>query len=151
MKQKAIVRETKGAYAIVEVSRSSMCDGCVKQSCESHTCAAGAMFASARTITARVKNPVGAVVGDTVWVESTDRTVLAYAALVFLMPVAVCILAWYAASLLGAPVWGTYAAAGAGFLLSFLGIGLVEKKKKASEPDLEITGFAEDVSRGMTE
>ncbi len=151
MKQKAIVRETKGPYATVEVSRSSMCDGCVKQDCQSHTCAAGAMFGSAKTITARVKNPVGAAVGDTVWVESADGTVLGYAALVFLMPIAVCIFAWYVASLWGAPVWGTYAAAGAGFVLSFAAIGLVEKKKKASEPDLEITGYAEDAGSGMTE
>ncbi len=152
MKQKAIVRETQGSYAIVEVSRSSMCDGCAKQNCADHnTCAAGAMFASAKTITARVKNPVGAAVGDIVWVESADGTVLTYAALVFLMPVAVCILAWYTASLLCAPVWGTYAAAGAGFVLSFMGIGLVEKKKKASEPDMEITGFVRDTGGGMTE
>ncbi len=140
MKQKALVREVSGNCATIEVTRSAMCDGCVKRDCESHTCAAGALLGSAKTMTARAKNPVGATVGDTVWVESADKTVLGYAALVFLMPVVVCLCAWGIAERLGAPLWGSAVAAGGGFVLSFIVIALVEKRKKMGEPDIVITG-----------
>ncbi len=139
MKQKAIVKEIDGQYAMVEVSRSAMCDGCVKENCESHTCAAGAMFASAKTITARAKNPVGARVGDAVWVESADEKVLIYAALVFLLPIAACIFCWALTSRLVDTEWIAYLTAGMGFALSLVGIGLLEKKKKKDEPDIVIT------------
>ena len=138
MKQKAIVRAVNGRYATVEVSRSAMCDGCVKQNCTSHTCAAGAMFGSAKTMTAKAKNPLGAVVGDTVWVESADKTVLGYAALVFLMPIMICMLFYAAAEALFNTVGVSYAAAALGFAASFAVIGIVEKKKKNDEPDIVI-------------
>jgi len=139
MKQKAIVRAAEGRYATVEVSRSAMCDGCVKQDCASHTCAAGAIFGSAKAISAKAKNPIGAAVGDTVWVESADRTVLGYAALVFLMPVLVCLLFYAAADALFLQEWIPYAAAVIGFAASFAVIGAVEKNKKNTEPEIVIT------------
>ena len=142
MKQKAVVKSTSGKYAVVEVSRSTMCDGCVKQDCQSHTCAAGAMFGSAKTMTVRVKNPLGAAAGDTVWVESADRTVLGYAALVFLMPIAVCAVLYAAADALFAPEWVAYLAAAVGFAGAFGILGILERKKKKEEPDIVITDIA---------
>ncbi|MBR5446559.1 MAG: SoxR reducing system RseC family protein [Clostridia bacterium] len=147
MKQKAIVRAAEGRYATVEVSRSAMCDGCVKQDCAGHTCAAGALLGSSKTMTAKAKNPLGASVGDTVWVESADKTVLGYAALVFLMPVVVCFLLYAAAEALFTTLWIPYAAAAFGFIASFAVIGFVEKKKKNAEPDIIIT----DIVYGETE
>ena len=139
MKQKAIVKATQGRYATVEVSRSAMCDGCVKQDCASHTCAAGAMFGSAKTISARARNPLGASVGDTVWVESSDKTVLGYAALVFLLPIVMCMVFYAAAEALTVSAGIPYAAAAFGFAAAFAVIGAVEKKKKNAEPDIVIT------------
>ena len=139
MRQKATVKSTAGRYAMVEVSRSTMCDGCVKQDCQSHTCAAGAMFGSAKTMTVRVKNPLGAAVGDTVWVESSDRTVLGYAALVFLMPIAVCAVLYAAADALFTQDWISYLAAAVGFAGAFAGLGILERKKRREEPDIVIT------------
>ena len=139
MKQKATVKSTAGRYAMVEVSRSTMCDGCVKQDCQSHTCAAGAMFGSAKAMTVRVKNPLGASVGDTVWVESADRTVLGYAALVFLMPIAVCAVLYAAADALFTGEWIPYLAAAVGFAGAFAILGGLERKKKKEEPDIVIT------------
>ena len=139
MKQKAVVKSTSGQYATVEVSRSSMCDGCVNQNCESHTCAAGAMFGSAKTMTVRVRNPLKAEVGDTVWVESADKTVLGYAALVFLMPILVCVVFYMITDALFTPVWAPYLAAAIGFTGSFAVLGAVEQKKRKAEPDIVIT------------
>ena len=130
MKQKAVVKSTAGKYAMVEVSRNSMCEGCVKQDCQSQTCAAGAMFGSAKTMTVRVKNPLGASAGDTVWVESADRTVLGYAALVFLMPIAVCAVLYAVADALSALNWVPYLAAAVGFAGAFAILGMLERKKK---------------------
>lgn len=142
MKQKAVVKSTAGKYAMVEVSRSTMCDGCVKQDCQSHTCAAGAMFGSAKTMTVRVKNPLGAAVGDTVWVESADRTVLGYAALVFLMPIVVCSVLYAAADAIFARNWIPYLAAAVGFVGAFAILGILERKKKKEEPDIVIIDIA---------
>lgn len=139
MKQKAVVKSIVAGYAMVEVARNSMCDGCVNQNCESHTCAAGAMFGSAKTMTVRAQDPLGAAVGDTVWVETADSRVLGNAALVFLMPIAVCMLLYAAADALFATDWIAYAAAGVGFVGAFGVLGLLEKKKKKEEPDIVIT------------
>ena len=138
MKQKAVVKSTTGKYDMVEVSRSTMCDGCIKQDCQSHTCAAGAMFGSAKSMTVRVKNPLGASVGDTVWVESADRTVLGYAALVFLMPIVVCAVLYAAADALFVQNWIPYLAAAVGFVGAFSALGILERKKKKEEPDIVI-------------
>ena len=142
MKQKALVISTAGKYAVVEVSRSTMCDGCVIQDCQGHTCAAGAIFGSAKTMTVKVKNPLGAEVGDTVWVESADSRVLGYAALVFLMPIAVCALLYAVADALFVQNWIPYLAAAIGFVGSFAMLGLLEKKKKKEEPEVVITEIA---------
>ncbi len=141
MKQKAVVRSVFADYAMVEVARNSMCDGCVNQNCKSHTCAAGAMFGSAKTMTVRAKNPVGAAVGDTVWVETADSRVLGNAALVFLMPIAVCMLLYAVTDALFSADWIAYAAAAVGFVGAFGVLGLLEKKKKNEEPDIVITGI----------
>lgn len=146
MRQKAIVKSVEGRYATVEVSRSAMCDGCANQDCSSHTCAAGALFGASKTMTARAKNPLGAVAGDTVWIESADKTVLGYAALVFLMPIVVCMILYAAADALSAAAWIPYAAASAGFAGSFVVIGMVEQKKRNEEPDVVITDILNRVT-----
>lgn len=139
MKQKAVVKSIFGDCAMVEVARNSMCDGCANRSCESHTCAAGAMFGSAKTMTVRAQNPMGAAVGDTVWVETADSRVLKNAALVFLMPILVCIILYAVTAALFSIDWIAYAAAGVGFVGAFCALGLLEKKKKKEEPDIVIT------------
>ena len=147
MKQKAVVLSTEGKYALVEVSRSAMCDGCVKQDCAGHTCAAGAIFGSAKSMTVRVRNPLHAQVGDTVSVESADKTVLGYAALVFLMPIAVCAVLYGAAQALTEIQWIPYAAAAVGFVGAFALLGGIEQKKKKAEPDIVITEIAEPAKK----
>lgn len=139
MKQKAVVISTHKDCAMVEVTRSAMCDGCANQNCESHTCAAGAMFGSAKTMTVRAKNPIGATVGDTVWVETADSRVLTNAALVFLMPIVVCMVLYAIADALSSTTWIPYATAGVGFIGAFCVLGFIEKKKKKEEPDIVIT------------
>ncbi len=139
MKQKAVVKSIRKDCAMVEVTRNAMCDGCANQNCQSHTCAAGAMFGSAKTMTVRAQNPIGAKEGDTVWVETADSRVLQNAALVFLMPIAACAVLYAIAAALFAELWIAYTAAAVGFIGAFGVLGLVEKKKKKEEPDIVIT------------
>jgi len=142
MKQKAVVIETQGKYAVVEVSRAAMCDGCQKKGCVSHTCAAGALLGNSKKMSVQVRNPIGAAVGETVWVESADNKVLGYAALVFLMPVLVCCLLYVLTDAISDTQWIPYAGAAIGFVLSFGVLGWIEKHKKAEEPEIVITAAA---------
>lgn len=139
MKQKAVVKSISKGYAMVEVARNSMCDGCANQNCESHTCAAGAMFGSAKTMTVRAKDPLGVSIDDTVWVETADSRVLQNAALVFLMPIIVCAFFYALIVKLFSVDWIAYVAAGVGFVGAFCALGLLEKKKSKEEPDIVIT------------
>ena len=138
MRQRARVKETDGAYATVEVTRSTMCDGCEKSGdCGGH-CAITGIVGDSRPMTARALNPIGAKAGDLVEVESDERVVLGSAALVFLAPLAVCALFFF----LGLRLFGSEAAGiasgAAGFVLAFAGIGLYDRKLRGRAPRIRI-------------
>ena len=143
MRQRARVKEVNGPYATVEVARSTMCDGCEKSGgCGGH-CAITGLVGDSRAMTARVLNPIGAQVGDLVEVESEERVVLGAAALVFLLPLAVCALFFFLGSrLFGSEGAGVIAAA-AGFVLAFAGIGLVDRRLAGRAPKIRIVGKAD--------
>jgi len=144
MKQKATVIGIDGKYAIVEVSRSTMCEGCHKKDCESHTCEMGSIVGATKTMRARARNPVGAAEGQTVWVETEDKIVLRYAALVFIMPVLVSLLLYGIGSRIAPEGFLSMAMALAGFVISFLFIGWIEQKNRKKEPDIVITEIMEE-------
>ena len=140
MKQKATVQELRGANALVSVRRASMCEGCEKNGGCSGSCAAGELLGANKTMTALARNPVGAVVGDTVEIESADHTVLGYAALVFLLPILLGALGYGIASVFGAGEGVCWLGALFGFALSFLLIVIIDRlKKKNGTPDIIIT------------
>lgn len=141
MKQKAIVKSIIGHDAMVEVTRSSMCDGCANQNCQNHTCAAGSLLGAAKTMTVRAQNPIDAAIGDIVWVETADQRVLTNAALVFLMPLAACAILYGIAHVLFATLWVSTLAAGIGFAGAFAVLGVLEQKKKKAAPDIVITAW----------
>ena len=139
MRQRAIVVETDGKIATVSVSRTSMCSGCEKSGgCGGHCELTGLIDMGDKKMMARALNPIGAVPGELVEVETASKTVLGYAALVFLLPIAVCALGWW----LGERLWGTQTAgvitAAAGFVLSFCGIAVFDRAKQKKTPDIVI-------------
>ncbi|MGN1345957.1 MAG: SoxR reducing system RseC family protein [Eubacteriales bacterium] len=141
MRQRAVVIGTRDHFAEIEVSRSTMCDGCEKNGGCSHACALSGIVAGSGKMRTTARNTIGAAVGDTVEVETASRTVLWYAALVFLMPIAVCALFYFLAD----AVWDSETialiAAAVGFVLSFLGISVYDRSRKEAAPEIEIVAI----------
>lgn len=82
MIQKGKVISLEGEYAVVEVMRTSACVGCSKQE---------GCIACKKRITSRAYNRIGAKPGDSVTLETRSGTVLWYALLVFVLPLALTI------------------------------------------------------------
>ncbi len=118
LEQVGTVVDTDGVVATVSFMRASACEGCHRHA---EGCSACSLLGGDRRHLARVRNPIGAPAGARVRVASSERRMLAYAALVFLFPLLLA-LAFY---LVGAAVWGAGSLpagllAAAGFLLAFL-------------------------------
>ena len=153
MRQKALVKATKEKYAVVEVTRNSMCDGCSKQSCSSHSCAAGTIFGANKIMSAKARNPINALTGDTVMVETKEKTVMRDAAVVFLMPLIICGLFYYLGNLIFHTVTAAYIASAVGFILAFCILGFIEHIRKEKVPDIVIVDIltrAETVNQHST-
>ena len=139
MVTKAMVIQTEGKIAIVETKRLSACDGCHKQ-LEGESCSVCSLMGGNTTLTSRADNSIGAQVGDTVEIESDSGRILSYAALVFLAPVVLALLLYFAVS----PFWGGSVALGVAFLglvLAFIGIGLFSKLVIAKRCDVRIVSI----------
>ncbi|MBQ8341428.1 MAG: SoxR reducing system RseC family protein [Clostridia bacterium] len=72
--------------ATVSVARHAACDGCHKNA-DGTGCSVCTLLGGNREARAKALNTAGAAVGDTVEVESRTGRMLAYAALLFLLPV----------------------------------------------------------------
>ncbi len=138
MKRSAEVLEIKGNNALISVRRSSMCEGCEKQDGCGSSCSAGELLGANKTMTAWASNDAGAVVGDRVEVETKTDTVLRYAALVFLFPIALALVFYLAGKAFGAEETAAMLLSAVGFVLSFLVIIVFDRVKKA-KPDVRIT------------
>ena len=77
-----------------------MCDGCPKDSSADtscgHSCAVGVLLGDRKNMTVRVKNTLGAKPGDTVELETKDKTVLMSAFTVFILPLALAFVFYFA-------------------------------------------------------
>ena len=134
MQTKGTVTNVTGDHADVEVRRRVMCDGCPRDGGEcGHSCAMGALLGERKNMTVRVKNVKNAVPGDTVILESSDRTVLVSAFLFFILPL-ILAAAGYA---LGSALFGTepsrWIAAAIGFVLAYAFGALAERKAKKND------------------
>ena len=97
MTEKATVVEIKDkSRAIVEVQRSSACEGCHKKA-ENGECSVCSLLGGDKAFRAEVLNPVGARIGDVVTVESSGGRMLFYAALIFIFPILLSLAAYFAA------------------------------------------------------
>jgi sigma-E factor negative regulatory protein RseC len=144
MRQRAVVIRTEGKIAEIEVSRSSMCDGCQKNGgCEHHCELSGLIVGSGKKMKTTAQNKIGAKAGDIVEVETESTKVLGYAALVFLMPIVLSAVFYFLAEAVFASGTAGVIAAAAGFVLSFAGISAVERSKKKSLPDIVIADIVE--------
>ena len=91
---KAKVIDVNGNNAIVRVIRQSACDGCEGCS-ESGKCHSEIMLSdNNKTYELSVKNPIGANVGDSVEVQSCGNAVIAFAFVIFLLPIVLAVIAY---------------------------------------------------------
>jgi len=109
MKQKAlIVKTNENGTAIVTVLQKSACSSCSSR----HVCG------TAKKTESTVNNKIGAKIGDTVEIEVPSSNVLGYSALVFLAPVLLALILYFALSGIG-ELWGILGAT-AGFIIPFV-------------------------------
>ncbi|MBQ9080465.1 MAG: SoxR reducing system RseC family protein [Clostridia bacterium] len=138
----ATVISIEGEFAVVEAHRKSACDGCHKNK-DGESCSICTLTGGDSVVRLRVRNPIGAAVGDKVCVSTDTRRVLGYAWLVFLFPLAVAGLGWW----VGMKLWeremlGAVCAL-AGMALSFVGIWLYSKISVSRRCDAEIVSIIE--------
>lgn len=139
MLQRAKVIETEGKYAVIEVSRKAMCDGCHNSAC-GDGCPMGKLFgATSSDLRAKAVNRIGAKPGDTVFVETKTSTVMSEALLIFIIPIVLAAAGYAVAGLFSAADCVRYICAAAGFAVPMIVAGIVEKKKKAAEPEIIIS------------
>ena len=143
MVQRAKVIGLDNDLAKIEVSRKAMCDGCHKMQC-SGKCAMSGLMSSGSKMTALAVNKADAKVGDTVEISTSDKEVLGAAAIVFILPLAIGLLGFTTAKLLGLSSDISTIAAVAGFVAVFPFLRLFEKKSHAGEPKLVILKVLSD-------
>lgn len=108
-----VERILDSSHAEISVPRKSACG----HDCEE--CAGCGVTGAA--VHARARNPIGAAPGQKVVVESSTKKMLRIVALVYLIPVVLFFLGYFAAMAATASVAVQYTAAAAGFVLGILG------------------------------
>lgn len=137
------ITEINGDRATVEVRRTSACEGCHKNAeggCSVCTLLGGE---KSRTMRAVVRNPLGAGVGDTVRIESPTERTLLWAALVFLLPLALTAAGFAIACAISQRAVVRAIGAGAGFVLCFAGLRIASGILGKREPSATVTGIIE--------
>lgn len=124
MTQNAVVTELTGeGWAQIEVHRFSACG---------HDCSqcGGGCAELTRTGPVRVlaRNPVGAQPGDRVVVESASRSILGFAAVVYLLPLVLFFAGYLAAHALGAGEGAAIGTGGGCFALSLVIAVFVDRR-----------------------
>lgn len=137
MKQKATVTKIDGKYASVKVDRVSMCDGCHKQGC-GDSCVMYKIFGAKTEFEADAVNSSGASVGDLVYVETSDVTVNLNAFFVFLLPVIISAAVYFVFFFLEKEA-ARIACAVASFILYFVFLAVIEKRRKNKPVKLAVT------------
>lgn len=137
MRTEATVVAINEKHATIQLNRKSACDGCHKQE-EGKDCTVCSLLGSNRSFTAVADNPIGAKVGDKVEVETAGGRVLFYAALVFLLPIVVALLAWGIASLFIEREGIRLIIAFIGFAVCFLGVWIYSERIRKNKHDIVI-------------
>ena len=142
MRTEATVVAIRDGRATVETQRLSACEGCHKAT-EGEGCSVCTLMGGNRALRAEAENPIGAVVGNRVVIESRTSRMLWYATLVFLCPIVLAILAYVLASSLSMlPLWQTLFPLFA-FVGTFLGIFVYSKSVQKKRCDIVIVEILE--------
>lgn len=118
-----VERILDSSHAEISVPRKSACG----HDCEE--CAGCGVTGAA--VHAKALNPIGALPGQKVVVESSTKKMLRIVALVYLIPVALFFLGYLAAMAVTASVAVQYTAAAAGFILGILGAISYDRRLRA--------------------
>ena len=137
MLTKATVLNTEGNVALVEVERSSACEGCHKND-TGEGCSVCTLTGGNRKFSAKALNKVGAVKGDKVEITSSSSRVLFYSALVFLLPVVVGLVFYFMSRLIFDIELYHYLSLVCGFVLSFVFVWIYSKRVGEKRFDIEI-------------
>ena len=129
MEHKAVVLKTYGEKADVSVLREEAC---------AH-CAGRVVCGTAKKLTVKVKNPIGAKEGDTVIIERPSESVLFYSALVFLAPVLLAVVLYLVISQIN-EIAGMISAV-IGFVIPFVAAAVIDKRGREARLPV-ITGIA---------
>ena len=137
MQTKGTVTAIEGEYAKVEVRRRAMCDGCPNDPSGSdscgHACAMGSLLGDRKNMTVRVKNTENAAPGDTVVLESAERTVLLSAFLFFMLPLILAAAGYFIAGALFASDAARWIGALSGFALAFAFSAIAERRARKND------------------
>ena len=131
MNKKAYVKEISGAKAVLSVKRECMCAG--KGSCE-----AKCFTLQNDVIEVEADNSIGAKTGDFVEVEGKTSVILAYSAIIFILPVFSGLMFYFAAQALTKNITAPYIVSLAGFIASFVFLYFLLNNKK-NKNDFKIT------------
>ena len=132
MIQKARVISVNGDYAVVRVSRKTICEGCHNTD---SSCSACFAFGD-KNAECKALNTPGAKVGDTVTVKTESSHIIGYAALVFIAPIVVAFAVYMLSEVLGVGYSALWALGG--FVLLFGLFCLILDRKIKKSPDTEI-------------
>lgn len=130
MKQTAqVTRIVAPGYVEVRVRRTSAC-------ASAHNCGSCdhcSFMENAPEIKVVAEDPCGAAVGDTVTVESASARVLGAAALLYIVPLILFFVGYFAGGGLGWSEAGAIALGGGGFLLGLLGAFALDRRMKKQD------------------
>lgn len=143
MQTEATVISIDGDIAVVENRRKSACDGCHNNK-DGNGCSICSLTGGDTAVRLKAKNTAGAAVGDRVTVSTGTRRVLAYAWLVFLLPLITAGLGWWGGIALWQKEIYGIAAAVAAMALTFLGIWIYSKAAVSRRCDAEIIDIIEN-------
>lgn len=135
MKREALVVRTEADRAVVSVLREEACASCSGR----HVCG------SAKETEIEVINNIGAITGDTVEIEAESKTMLAYTALLFLLPIILAVGVYLLLSAVSEPI--SYVGALIGFVLPYI-VALMVDRSHAKLPII-VRIVAEQEIHGM--
>ena len=147
MQTKGTVTAIDGAYAVVKVRRRAMCDGCPHDPKDpnacGHTCAMSSLLGDRKDMTVRVKNTENAAEGDTVVLESAERTVLLSAFLFFILPLILAVAGYFIAGAIFSTDGARWIGALVGFVLAYVFGAVAERRARKSDTIVVMTAIAE--------
>lgn len=149
MIQKAVVTSVEGGYATVEIIRSEECGSCDKRA--GGGCIACTLIGGTKRMSARAKNKAGAVIGDTVSIESSEKRNSVYSLIMFILPIALAVAAYYISIAAGASEAVQYLSTMAVLLLTAAAAALIIGRIAKKRCDLTIVSVDGRENAGSTD